>query len=277
MSKPGETLVFEGLPNARDLGGYQGEGGKHVVYKRMLRSYSLSRITSHDIQVLKEEYNLKYDIDLRGDKEINPAEDIRIPGVEFISLPIRKDHDGFLPRNPNTPHYDVDERMERTIDYLFKIDPNGICAKAMEPVYRDSVSSQQAISCWRKFFQLVLDTKEGSILFHCASGKDRTGICAMLFLKLLGVSDEDIIYDYLLSDTNFAERKAKRREYLKSHGVDDENLIDSILMLSGVQRNWMEAAIDEIEVHHQGIEHYFEDALGFSKEQIQQLKTTYLR
>ncbi len=37
------------------------------------------------------------------------------------------------------------------------------------------------------------------VLFHCAAGKDRTGVVAALLLSLLGVAEEDIVEDYLLS------------------------------------------------------------------------------
>ena len=38
------------------------------------------------------------------------------------------------------------------------------------------------------------------ILFHCTAGKDRTGVAAALILKALGVSREDIVEDYLLTN-----------------------------------------------------------------------------
>lgn len=42
------------------------------------------------------------------------------------------------------------------------------------------------------------------VLFHCAAGKDRTGVIAAVLLQLLGVSDEDIVADYLLSADHLA-------------------------------------------------------------------------
>jgi protein-tyrosine phosphatase len=37
------------------------------------------------------------------------------------------------------------------------------------------------------------------VLFHCAAGKDRTGVVAALLLAVLGVAEDDIVEDYLLS------------------------------------------------------------------------------
>ena len=40
----------------------------------------------------------------------------------------------------------------------------------------------------------------GAVVFHCHSGKDRTGLIAALALNLVGVADADIAADYALSD-----------------------------------------------------------------------------
>ena len=45
----------------------------------------------------------------------------------------------------------------------------------------------------------ISNVDEGAILFNCTAGKDRTGIVAALLLGLVGVSSDDIIYDYTLT------------------------------------------------------------------------------
>ena len=48
----------------------------------------------------------------------------------------------------------------------------------------------------------VLADAEGGVLVHCLGGKDRTGIVAMLLLRLRGASLEEIEADYMLSEPN---------------------------------------------------------------------------
>ncbi|WP_062386261.1 tyrosine-protein phosphatase [Demequina iriomotensis] len=48
----------------------------------------------------------------------------------------------------------------------------------------------------------AIATEEGPVLFHCAAGKDRTGVSAAIVLALLGVSREEIIADYVLTTAN---------------------------------------------------------------------------
>ncbi|MGW1882635.1 tyrosine-protein phosphatase [Streptomyces sp. NPDC001970] len=40
----------------------------------------------------------------------------------------------------------------------------------------------------------------GPVVFHCASGKDRTGLIAALVLSLVGVSEDDIVADFALTE-----------------------------------------------------------------------------
>ena len=45
------------------------------------------------------------------------------------------------------------------------------------------------------------------VVFHCHTGKDRTGLISMLMLSLAGVADEAIIDDYLASNPGFEEMR----------------------------------------------------------------------
>ena len=45
---------------------------------------------------------------------------------------------------------------------------------------------------------------EGCVLFHCAAGKDRTGVIAMLLLQLADVAKADIIANYQTTHTYLA-------------------------------------------------------------------------
>ena len=52
---------------------------------------------------------------------------------------------------------------------------------------------------WAKECAEFLAAAEGTVLFHCFTGKDRTGILAALFLGVCGASTEDIAADYSVS------------------------------------------------------------------------------
>jgi protein tyrosine/serine phosphatase len=47
------------------------------------------------------------------------------------------------------------------------------------------------------------------VAFYCTAGKDRTGLIAMLVLSALGVDNESIVNDYVLSDSVYADLNDK--------------------------------------------------------------------
>ena len=50
------------------------------------------------------------------------------------------------------------------------------------------------------------------IVFHCAAGKDRTGVISALLLSILGVPEDTIVADYALSRQNIDQINARLRE-----------------------------------------------------------------
>jgi protein-tyrosine phosphatase len=51
----------------------------------------------------------------------------------------------------------------------------------------------------RQALGLIASDGSGPLVFHCAAGKDRTGLMAALVLSLLGVGEEDVVADYALT------------------------------------------------------------------------------
>ena len=90
--------------------------------------------------------------------------------------------------------------------------------------------------CQEKFkdvFNLIANTEEGGILFHCSVGKDRTGMIAALLLNLVGVSDELIIEDYAYSEENIGpvikQYENMNEEHLKPFLVASPEAMKSFL------------------------------------------------
>jgi protein-tyrosine phosphatase len=54
-------------------------------------------------------------------------------------------------------------------------------------------------SAFREVFRALADEREGAVLFHCTSGKDRTGLVAAILLSLAGVPREEIVHNYAIS------------------------------------------------------------------------------
>jgi protein-tyrosine phosphatase len=58
---------------------------------------------------------------------------------------------------------------------------------------------------FRDVFEAIAEA-DGTVLFHCFAGKDRTGLVAAMLLSLAGVQDGDIAADYGETDVQLASQ-----------------------------------------------------------------------
>jgi protein-tyrosine phosphatase len=113
----------------------------------------------------------------------------------------------------------------------------------------------------------ALAARHVPLLFHCAAGKDRTGVLAALILAYLGASDGDIIADYLLSNDAPDHFEANRTETAAAMAGAHE-LIPSELRgpLLTADPECLEAMFAKLNMECGGVLDYFRDILGVSFE-----------
>ena len=99
---------------------------------------------------------------------------------------------------------------------------------------------------------------EMPLVMHCTAGKDRTGVAIALLLELLQIPPEEIIADYAKSDIfgeNMRMAGTVESGFLKTFGfVPPEPVIG---MLIGTEREFLRAALQEIDRRWGSIERYF--------------------
>lgn len=176
-----ERLIdLEGCLNFRDLGGYPTRDGRRLAWRRIYRSDGLHRLTAADVVRLRDELALSDLIDLRSSAEV--ALDGRGPlehePMAFHHVPL------FDGDRPSTFTGEAKRQMEQMslADRYY-----GLAEMAKEKIAR--------------VVTIVADAKGGAV-YHCAAGKDRTGVISALLLAALGVPDELIVADYALSQQN---------------------------------------------------------------------------
>lgn len=167
-------LNLEGTSNTRDLGGYVTKNGESTKFHIFLRSDNTNNLTDNDITFLKK-YGVKTVIDMRGYKETSKSEDklSKLDGIKYYNIPIEADN-------------------KKMSEFL-----NGKCD--LSDIYLSMMSESQGKTTIKNLFEIIASESEGTILFHCTYGKDRTGILSMLLLGLCGVNEEDIIHDYSIT------------------------------------------------------------------------------
>ena len=101
------------------------------------------------------------------------------------------------------------------------------------------------------------------MLIHCAAGKDRTGFLAALTHHLLGVHRDDMVEDYLLTNTAVdlvgrAPSIARQLHKMTGRVASD----DAVVAFLGVEPAYLEAAFAEVEARHGSLDAYLAQALG---------------
>jgi protein-tyrosine phosphatase len=125
-------------------------------------------------------------------------------------------------------------------------------------------------------FQLLL-AGDQQLLIHCASGKDRTGFGAALILDVLGVSEEAIVKDYLLTNRYLPIDEEIRR--LSSEFTDHTGAAVSPEVLRPmleVRPEYIRACFEEIRRRYESKDHFYESALSLDVAQVEKLKDRYL-
>lgn len=273
----GKRIALEGTINTRDLGGYKTSDGRKIKFKRIIRTDNLSRITDNDIKYLLENYNPKFDLDLRSENECQRKKDKPIPGCLLLYLPVSENLDRLGIEHPHEEFITDSKDLDGLINFIYRLSKDGDVTNAMEESYKTFLSSPSGKKNYRKFFEILIQNKEGSVIFHCADGKDRAGIASALFLSLMGVDENTVKKEYLLTNDNTYDKAYSRYNYLKNEcHITNEKLLNSVKMLAGVRINWLNAALELINISYGGIESYFINELGFNKSDLKELKDNYL-
>jgi len=263
-AKPGQSLGIASIPNLRDLGGYQTGDGKTVASGLVYRSNQLSKISPSDMQKLAA-LKLKNAYDLRTKEERNTRPEELPPGVNYVVLDVLAD-------SPQAGPAQLEKLM---------LDPKtanaelggGKVAAGFESSYREFVTLPSAQREFRNLFLGLADKDQLPALFHCTTGKDRTGWAAAALLSLLGVPRDTIYEDYLRSNENILPAYQKAIDGFVAAGGDPE-IPKAIL---GVRKEYLEAAFDEMEKKYGSIEKYFAEGLGIDDAQQRALRELYLR
>lgn len=267
-----ELLIkLEGIPNARQLGGYINQHGQKIKNNVLLRSGSLCKATEKDLEYLAKNIGIKLVFDFRSDREINSKPDKDIPGAENINL------DLLLHINNETikkifMDKEEDEKDEHPVIHMCR---NNVLIEYMTNLYSKLVQDTHAHSLYNQMFKRVLASGGVPFLWHCAYGKDRTGIAALLILAALEVDMATIREDFLR--TNIAYKK--NIDMLIKMAKDEnftENQIWTVKSMVGVAEESFDSGIKIINEKYGGVQNYLRNQIGLTEEDIIKFREYYL-
>ena len=230
MTTYDRLIPIEGTSNVRCVGAYATRDGRHVKRGRIYRSANLDELSPSG-RARFDALDLGTIVDFRGVNEAAAAPAFT-PGVRLHA-----------PIEPTVAEELRRRRETRPLDAAVAVD-------VMEQTYRWYALEKH--DAFARMFERLLNAGDKPLLFHCAAGKDRTGVAAALILSVLGVPRDVVVQDYLLSNDHYVPRALTISEF------PDE--VRAALVK--VRPSFLAAALDTIEGRWGTVERYLEDTMN---------------
>lgn len=242
-------VTVPGAFNVRDLA--QPNATPPVRGGFLFRSGLLTKITDEGKLTLVRDLGVKTVFDLRSEKE---REKLGAPKIEGVDMR------WYAPAQEPQP-YDLPN---------FAGEDGGITQLA--EMYKDILVVH--VPAYKAVFEHIRDRKDDPILFHCAGGKDRTGVLAALILQLAGCPSDVIARDYTLTRIGVEpERNTVVGDLLTEKVTSNPALMKGIGALCSVHYETMISFLNHLEKTFEGgAEGYIKTVLGFSEEDIKKIK-----
>ncbi|MBO0437723.1 tyrosine-protein phosphatase [Vagococcus fluvialis] len=270
MNSIEESLVpLEGTFNTRDLGGYHTMDGKVIKKGRLFRSDDLHLLSSKDIALL-EEMAITTIVDYRNDSEREKRPNKQISNTETVIL---------APDDPIAALASADIKSDQSkIDKLLKQDAEGsldLSTNHLLTSMLNYVRQKQAQTVYSDLLHLLIKQPNMATIQHCRGGKDRTGYGTALILLALGVKEETVIEDYLLTNHFNRERNEKRMNEYR-HYTTNENVLAFLASAMATKRIVIEETINEMKHLSGSPLNYIKDYLHMSEDELNLLRKYYL-
>ncbi|MBQ7751119.1 MAG: tyrosine-protein phosphatase [Bacteroidales bacterium] len=266
------NVPFEGIENARDLGGLRMRGGNVIRKDMLIRSGELSRATDGDLKILSDRFMLSDIFDFRFDAEVESARDKVGDGVRYTRLSTLPEVlvNGFSDGRADSEKIKSEDFTAQLVSFAF----NPKAQELSRQMYPLTVSDTTSQRLYGEFLRGVLKAEGGS-LWHCSQGKDRAGWGTAFLLAALGAERGTIVEDFALSNISYAPVVEQLSEKVLQKG-GGENELRFIRSMAGVSVENFERGLDLIDERFGGMDVYIEKALGFSSDMKKQLRIKYL-
>ncbi len=251
-------IIFEGINNCRDLGGIVTGTGRVIRRGLLFRSANLADAGEDDLAKLREEYRIRRIVDLRTAREREERPD-RIPaGVIYDPLPL---FDGPL---PGISHEEESKIMTGELPF-------------MDMLYRGLAGTDACRkNIGRAVTAVMREALAGNgVIWHCTEGKDRCGLVSAALLASLGVSREDIMADYLMTNlVNGPKAERYYRQVLAAGGPETQAAGIRDLYLA--KEEYLEAAFEIADELFENRDAFLKDGLGLAEELLAGFRETML-
>jgi protein-tyrosine phosphatase len=243
---PDRVFPLQGVSNFRDLGGYAGDGGRPLRWRRLYRSDHFGNLTDADRTQLAT-LGITRAFDFRGEAE-RAATPYALPGAVQHALAIE-------PSVVQRLQAMAAAGTEVTVPVV-----QGLMAELYRALVLDHAHR------FAELFAHLLEA-EAPVVFHCTAGKDRTGVAAALILLALGVPRAVVQQDYLLTNQHYRHPPLPQTD----------TPIDVLKVLWRVDDAFLDAALQAIDAQPGGLPAYLRQRMGLGTAALSALRTRYLQ
>lgn len=256
------SLHLQGMPNARDLGGFRTGNGGTVRYGLLFRSGKLNHLTAADRTKLNG-LGLSEIIDLRTAEEAAGEPDPTVPGAKYVNMSI-------LPAGD--PLIDAWNGATTTAQLRAATDSLG-GPDGMYIQIEHALVSSFAVAEYRTFFRELVNAHGSPVLFHCTLGQDRTGLASYVLLRILGVSPGNAMRDYLASNQFNAATLKGYVSFWESLGYSKQRAEKGTYPTAAL----MNIATAQINSVYGNFDTFVRHGLGLTNADIQKLRKAYVK
>ena len=237
---------LDGPGNFRDLGGVATSDGGMVRTGRVFRSDSLSYLSRRDVGHLRDALGVRTVIDLRAGHEVEDY------GHGPLEAHVRQLH---MPIVDQTREPAQPTRKERKAAQF----------QTLDQIY--AFMLDEYASRFAAVLAVIADAENQPVVFHCAAGKDRTGLVSALILGLCRVPDSVIVADFAFTESRMPTIVARHT----AHADANDTRAEVAGQQYGAQAATMTIVLDAIRTEHGSIDDYVVQA-GLSREAIAGLR-----
>lgn len=245
---------MDGLKNCRDLGGLPAAGGGVTRFGVLIRSELPRELSAADVELIRS-LGITTSIDLRSTREsrVSPSAMRELDFVQYLHLPLFNEAAALgeqqaAPR-PTGPQEIGD------IDWA-----------------HEYISMLEEAKDWACRIVTAVAEAPGAVHFHCTTGKDRTGLFAMLMMGIAGCEPEDIIANYAVSEIHMRPVYLKLAHLLPGGAATEEDLDRGFFCTS---HGNMRAVVSYLGETYGGICEYLH-ACGVTDELMQRVRDKFV-
>ncbi|BAX57412.1 protein tyrosine phosphatase [Burkholderia stabilis] len=143
----------------------------------------------------------------------------------------------------------------------------------MLSMYRAFVTSDTAHASYHALFTGFADAGE-NLVFHCTAGKDRTGWATAILHTILGLSQQTIFADYLL--TNVYSASGIAASVAQAQKAGGQNAADMMTALQGAHADYLQAAFDQVTASYSSMTSYIVNGLQLDQATLNAIRQRML-